>query len=62
MVTTESAMENESETPIFLLMVLEQGSQLLQEGSVTDQYKDQVESAELVEDARGELETFLGFT
>ena len=41
-------------------MVLDQGNELLQEGSVTDEHKDQVKSyIELVEDTIGMLENFL---
>ena len=60
MVTSESGMENGTEVSSFLLMVLDRGNQWLQEGSVTDEYKNQMKNFELVEDTTRILETFLG--
>lgn len=50
MAAGESMMENDTEIFSFLLMVLDQGNELMQEGSVTDECKTQVKSCvELVE-------------
>ena len=60
MAAGESMMENDTEIFSFLLMVLDQGNELMQEGSVTDECKTQVKSCvELVEYTIGILWTFL---
>lgn len=56
MAAGESMTENDTEIFSFLLMVLDQGNELMQEGSVTDEYKTQVKSCvELVKDTIGIL-------
>ena len=55
-------MENDTEVSNVLFMNLERIIQLLLEGSVTYEYKDQLKSyVELVEDTIGMLEALLGF-
>lgn len=44
MATGESVMEEWHWNIKFLMMVLDQGNELLEEGSVTDEYKGQVKS------------------